>query len=228
MLGQRVINAILRPLFALLLPYDVQGQENLPPEGPVVVMINHINLLDVVMPGMFLPRDVVMLSKIENFRAPILGLFVRAYGALPLRRGEADLEAMKLSLQTLKRGQVLVIAPEGTRSKDARLQPGHDGLAFVASQANVPVVPFVMYGHENWLQNLKHLRRTRLHVRIGEPFRFVVSGRRRRAELKAMTEEAMYRLAALLPPQYRGVYADTNRATSRYVEPWRPTPTRAS
>ncbi len=224
MLGQRIINAILRPLFALFLPYDVEGRENLPAEGPVLVMINHINLLDVVMPGMFLPRDVVMLSKIENFRAPVLGLLTRAYGALPLHRGEADLEAMRLSLETLKKGKVLVIAPEGTRSKDAKLQPGHDGLAFVASQASVPVVPFAMYGHEHWIQNLKRLGPTRLHIRVGEPFHFVVSGRRRRAELTAMTQEAMYRMAAILPAEYRGVYADMGRATSRYVEPWRPSP----
>jgi len=221
-LGQRIINAILRPLMALVLPYDVQGCENLPARGPAVVMMNHVNLLDVVMPGMFLPRDVVMLSKIENFQAPVLGLFVRAYGALPLRRGEADIEAVRLSLETLKRGQVLVIAPEGTRSGDGRLQPGRDGLAFVAALANVPVVPMAMYGHENWLSNLKRLRRTPLHVRVGQPFRFRVNGRRRRDELKAMTREAMYRLAALLPPEQRGDYADLSQATTDYIEPWSP------
>ena len=222
MLGQRIINAILRPLVALVLPYDVEGQENLPAEGPAIVMINHTNLLDVVMPGMFLPRDVVMVSKIENFRTPVLGLFVRAYGSLPLHRGEADLEAMRLSLQALKRGEVVVIAPEGTRIGHGRLQPGYDGLAFVASQADVPVVPFAIYGHVDWWRNLKRLRRTPLHIRVGEPFRFVLTGRRRRAELRAMTREAMYRLAALLPPENRGVYADVGRMAGEYTEPWHP------
>ncbi len=222
-LGQRIINAILRPLVALILPYDVEGRENVPAHGPVIVMMNHVNLLDVIMPGLFVPREVIMLSKIENFRAPVLGLFVRAYGALPLRRGEADIEAVRLSLETLKRGNVLVIAPEGTRSEHGRLQTGHDGLAFVATQADVPVVPFVMYGHEHWWDNLKRLRRTRLHVRMGKPFRFRLAGRRRRGELHAMTQEAMYHLAALLPPEYRGVYADPGGASEHYCEPYHPT-----
>ena len=222
MLGQRFIKAVLRPLMALFLPYDVQGRENLPREGPVVVLMNHINLLDVVTPGLFLPRDVVMLSKIENFRAPLLGFFVRMYGCLPVRRGEVDLQAMRLSLHALQKGRVLVIAPEGTRSGHGRLQAGHEGMAFVAAQADVPVVPFVTYGHERFKENLKRLRRTPMHVRIGEPFRFVLTGRRGRGELRGMTDEAMCRLAALLPPEYRGAYADAARATTCHTEPCRP------
>jgi len=222
MLGQRIINAILRPLFALLLPYDIEGTENLPAKGPVIVMMNHINFSDVVMPGMFLPRDVVMMSKIENFRAPVLGLFVRAYGALPVHRGEVDMEAMRLALQVLKRGEVLVIAPEGTRSGNGCLQVGHDGLAFVAVQTGVPVVPIAMYGHERLGRNLAHLRRTPLHVRVGKPFRFVAGKRQRREQLHAMTQEAMYRLAALLPPEYQGAYAGPERVTFVLTEPWLP------
>jgi 1-acyl-sn-glycerol-3-phosphate acyltransferase len=221
-LGQRIINAILRPLVALLLPHDVQGQENLPAEGPVIVMLNHVNFLDVIMPAMFLPRDVVMVAKTEIYRAPGFGLLVRAYGAVPLRRGEADLQAMRLSLEALRKGQVLGIAPEGTRSGHGRLQQGHDGLAFVAVQAGVPVVPFAIYGHNRFWEDLKRLRRTRLHIRVGEPFRFVARKRPQRDGLRAMTDEAMYRLAALLPPEFRGVYGDPSRATRCYTEPHTP------
>jgi 1-acyl-sn-glycerol-3-phosphate acyltransferase len=221
-LGQRIINAILRPAVELLLDYDVEGQENLPREGPVVVIMNHTNFVDVVLPAMFLPRDVVMLSKVENFRVPVLRVFVRVYGSLPVRRGEADLRAMRLSLTALKKGQVLVIAPEGTRSEDGRLQPARKGAALVAAQAGVPVVPFVMYGHQNLARNLQRLRRTPLHIRVGKPFRFVTTRRPRRDELQAMTEEAMARLAALLPPEYRGVCADSSCVVGRYTEPCPP------
>lgn len=221
-LGQRIINAILRPLVALLLPYDVEGQANMPAKGPVIAMMNHINLLDVIMPAMFLPRDVVMLAKAELFWAPVLSLFVRAYGPIPVRRGELDLHAVRLSLEVLKRGQVLCVAPEGTRSEHGKLQSAHDGLAFVATKAGVPVVPFVAYGHEEFWPNLKRLRRTRLHIRVGEPFCFVTRGHPRRADLQAMTQEAMCRLAELLPPRYRGACADAGRAASCHTEPFRP------
>jgi 1-acyl-sn-glycerol-3-phosphate acyltransferase len=222
MLGQRIINIILRPLIALLLPYDVQGAENLPQDGPVLVIMNHINFIDVVFPGLFLPRDVVMLSKVENFRLPFLGFFVRLHGSLPVRRGEPDLEALRRCLDVLKRGRVLVIAPEGTRSGQGRLQFGHDGLAFVATQANVPVVPMVSYGHEHFRSNIRQLRRTHVHICVGRPFRFRAKGRLRRNDLHSMTEESMYRLAELLPPDYRGAYADLSQASSRCIEPYTP------
>ncbi len=222
LVGQRIINAILWPLVALLLPWDVEGLENLPLRGPVLVLMNHINFLDVIMPALFLPRDVVMLSKIENFRAPVLGFFVWAYGAISVRRGEVDLQAMRGSLAVLKKGQVLCVAPEGTRSGDGHLQPGHDGAAFVAVQAGVPVVPFVSYGHEQFLRNIKRLRPTRLHIRVGQAFRFVQHNRRARTDLRPMTDEAMRRMAALLPPEYQGAYAGSGRAAYRYTEPLQP------
>ena len=218
-LGQRLINFVLRPLLGWLLPYDVHGAHNLPRHGPVLVLMNHINFIDVVVPGMFLPRDVVMLSKIENFRTPLLGLFVRAHGSLPVRRGEADLRAIKSCVQALRLGQVLVIAPEGTRSGDGRLQRAHAGMALVASQVDVPVVPMVSYGHERFRANLRRLRPTPLHVRIGPPFRFVRRDVCRRSDLQAMTEEAMFHLAALLPPEYRGAYADETQAPKGYTVP---------
>ncbi len=222
LIGQRIINCLLWAPVALLLPWDVHGIENLPREGPVLVLMNHINFLDVIMPAFFLPRDVVMLSKIENFHLPLLGFFVWAYGSLSVRRGQLDLQAMRGSLAVLKQGQVLCIAPEGTRSGHGRLQPGHEGAAFVAAQADVPVVPIVGYGHEQFIRNIKRLRPTRWHIRVGEPFRFVQRGGRLRDDLRPMTDEAMRRMAALLPPEYRGAFADRGQEAYEYTEPWRP------
>ncbi len=115
------------------------------------------------------------------------------------------------------------MAPEGTRSKECRLQPGHDGMTFIALRANAPVLPMAITGAKDLGSNLKRLRRTDVKIVIGKPFCFRPSGtanerkKVRRDVLHQMTEEAMYQLAAILPPEYRGVYSDLDSATERFL-----------
>jgi 1-acyl-sn-glycerol-3-phosphate acyltransferase len=127
MFTRRLLNFILRIVFKLLLNLEVVGLENVPLEGPLILMINHTHLIDPAMAGGVMPREIVAMSKAENFRDPILGIIVRLYGAFPVRRGEVDLQATRRALEVLHHGEVLLMAPEGTRSQDCRLQPGHDG-----------------------------------------------------------------------------------------------------
>ncbi len=218
MFTRRLLNFILRILFKVLLSLEVVGLENVPPEGPLILMINHTGLLDPVVAGGVMPREIVAMSKIENFRDPILGILVRLYGAFPVRRGEVDLQATRRALEVLHNGEVLLMAPEGTRSKECRLQPGHDGMTFIACRANAPILPTGITGVKDFGPNLKKLRRTDVKVVIGRPFRFRLSeGKVKRDVLHQMTEEAMYQLAALLPPEYRGVYSDLGSATERLL-----------
>jgi len=110
------------------------------------------------------------------------------------------------------------MAPEGTRSKEYCLQPGHDGMTFIARRANAPVLPMAITGVKDFSSNLKRLRRTDVKIVIGKPFRFRPGGEKvRRDVLHQMTEEAMYQLAAILPPEYRGVYSDLDSATGRFL-----------
>ena len=218
MFTRRLLNFALRIAFKSLLNLEVMGLENVPLEGPLILMINHTSLLDPAMAGGVMPREVVAMSKIENFRDPILGIIVRLYGAFPVRRGEMDLRALRQSLEVLRNGEVLLMAPEGTRSKECRLQPGHDGMTFMARRANAPVLPMAIAGVKDFGSNLKRLRRTDVKVVIGKPFRFQLSGKKvRRDVLHQMTEESMYQLAAILPPEYRGVYSDLDSATERFL-----------
>ncbi len=223
MFTRRLLNVILRALFKLLLNLEVKGLENVPLEGPLILMINHTSLLDPAMAGGVMPREVVAMSKIENFRDPILSIIVRLYGAFPVRRGEVDLQAARHALEVLHSGEVLLMAPEGTRSKEYCLQPGHDGMTFIARRANAPVLPMAITGVKDFSSNLKRLRRTDAKIVIGKPFRFRASGttnerkKVRRDVLHQMTEEAMYQLAAILPPEYRGVYSDLDSATGRFL-----------
>ena len=218
MFTHRLLNFLLRIAFKSLLNLEVMGLENVSPEGPLILMINHTHLIDPAMAGGVMPREIVAMSKIENFRDPVLGIIVRLYGAFPVRRGEVDLQATRCALEVLQNGEVLLMAPEGTRSKDCRLQPGHDGMTFIAVRANAPVLPMAIIRAKNLSSKLKRLRRTDVKIVIGKPFRFRLSGEKaRRDVLHQMTEEAMYQLAALLPPEYRGVYSDLDSATEQFL-----------
>ena len=218
MFTRRLLNFLLKIIFKLLLNLEVVGLENVPLEGPLILMINHTHLIDPAMAGGVMPREVVAMSKSESFRDPILGIIVRLYGAFPVRRGEVDLQATRRALEVLHNGEVLLMAPEGTRSKECRLQPGHDGMTFIALRANAPILPMAITGAKDLGSNLKRLHRTDVRIVIGRPFRFRSSEKKvGRDVLHQMTEEAMYQLAAILPPEYRGVYGDLDPATERFL-----------
>jgi 1-acyl-sn-glycerol-3-phosphate acyltransferase len=215
-----ILDKIGRFLIRTLFDLDVTGLENLPSTGPVILLINHVNFTDVGMLMVLLPRRPVGLAKEELVRNPLLGPIVRAFGVIPVRRGEVDRDALRQSSELLAAGQrVLMIAPEGHRSGHGRLQEAHDGVSFVAIRSGATVVPVATQGNERFWHNVFTLRKTRAHIVIGRGFRFHVSGGRPgRVTLHAMTIEAMYQLAALLPTEYRGVYGDLSQATAKYLD----------
>lgn len=219
---QRFARAVLGALLNALLDWEIIGLENMPADGPLIVIMNHIHFLDPILVSVGLPRDIAIMSKVENLRAPVLGPLARWYGSFPVHRGQLDLSAMRSSLQALERGYALLLAPEGTRSKSKRLQPGQDGTAFVATRSGAPLLPVGLYGNENFLSNLKRFRRTPCTMVIGKPFVFELNGHRpRREALSAMTREAMYQIADLLPPSYRGQFADSPDGF-QYTKPYMP------
>ncbi|MDQ7030062.1 MAG: lysophospholipid acyltransferase family protein [Ardenticatenia bacterium] len=206
-------NWVLRHvLFPLFLRVTVHGLEHVPAEGPLIVVINHLSLLDPPLVGAYFPRDVEMMAKAELFHRPVVGWIVRHYGAFPVARGEADLSALKHAMRALKQGRVILMAPEGTRSKTHQLQQGKEGVALVAARTGAAVLPVALFGHEEWWRHLLRLRRPQVTMRIGMPIRLASERRADRRTLQAMTEQIMVGLANLLPPAYRGVYAD--RVTS--------------
>jgi len=211
-------NSVLRILFKILLKVEIVGLENVPPEGPLILMITHTNFLDPVLAGGLMPREVVMMSKAENFWHPILGILVRLYGAFPVRRGEVDLRAIRRSLEVLANGEVLLMAPEGTRSGHGRLQKGHDGMTYIALRADAPILPMAIIGGERFWAHLPKLHRTPIKIIVGQVFRFSPELERvGRATMSKMTEEAMYQLASLLPPERWGFYSDLNSATEEHL-----------
>ncbi len=217
MRARPVLNFILRILFRLFLRCKVEGWENFPRKGKVILMINHINFIDPVLVGALAPREVTMMAKREVLDYPFLGFFIRLYGVVPIRRGEIDRKALQSALEALIREQPLLIAPEGTRSHHGRLQKAKDGIAYIALKTDAPILPIAIWGQEKFFQNIKKLRPTEVRIRIGRPFKFVPPPRLERGDLTKMTTEAMYILASLLPPEYRGVYANPEGVNFHYV-----------
>ena len=218
MRARPILNFILRILFRIFLRCKVEGLENFPRKGRVILMINHINFLDPVLVGALAPREVNMMAKREVLDYPFLGFFIRLYGVIPIRRGEIDRRALKSALETLLREEPFLIAPEGTRSHHGRLQKAKDGIAYIALRTDAPILPIAIWGQEKFFQNIKKLRPTEVNIRIGRPFKFVPPPKLERGDLTKMTTEAMYILASLLPPEYRGVYANPEGVNFHYIQ----------
>jgi 1-acyl-sn-glycerol-3-phosphate acyltransferase len=149
----------------------------------------------------------VGLAKAESWKNPLLGWLFNLWGAIPVRRGEMDLAALRKCLDVLRDGGILVVAPEGTRSRHGCLQRGHPGVVALALRSGAPILPLAFCGGEALKRNAKRLRRTPFHVMVGEPFHLSVEGRVAQAVRQDLTDKIMYKLAALLPSEYRGEYA---------------------
>ncbi len=202
-------NRVLSIVFNVALDLKLSGLEHVPRTGPLIVAINHSSFIDPLLVGIYMPRPVVMMSKIENFRLPIWGPMVKAYGAFPIHRGEVDRTALKKALEVLHQGEALLMAPEGTRSADGQLQVGHDGLALIATRSGAPILPFAIAGAKPVSQNIKRLRRTKVQVVIGQPIHLESApSKANREALAALTDQVMLRLSELLPAEQRGVYRE--------------------
>ena len=134
-----------------------------------------------------------------------------------------DISALRSALNALDEGKILAISPEGTRSGHGRLQPGLPGVVLLALKSQAPILPIVHYGSEEYKRNLLRLRRSDFHIVIGEPFRLRTPEERVTRQIRGkMLDEMMYRLAALLPSEYRGVYSNLDQATDEYLIPAEP------
>jgi 1-acyl-sn-glycerol-3-phosphate acyltransferase len=204
---------------SLMCRIDAPDFQKVPRKGPFIVYSNHTGQIEVpLMYSHLQPRPVTGLAKIETWDGWFLHWLFNLWGAIPIRRGEADMTAMRTSLQVLKNNEILVIAPEGTRNKTGKLLRAQPGIVTLALRTGAPLLPVAHWGGENFLSNLKRLKRTDFHIRVGEPFKLVPDYGHVPKEIRQqMVDEMMYRLATLLPDYYRGAYADLENATDRYL-----------
>ncbi|MDN5276475.1 MAG: 1-acyl-sn-glycerol-3-phosphate acyltransferase [Clostridiales bacterium] len=160
----KLARAIVRPIMFLLFRLRVEGLENFPMEGKTIVYSNHISLLDPILIGCVLPRQVFFMAKVELFKIPLLRTIIRHLGAFPVKRGSADLSAIKHSLQVLNEGKVFGIFPEGTRSKTGFLQSFSHGIASIAHKSRAKILPIAIVGQYRLFRPIT--------VKIGKPLNF--------------------------------------------------------
>jgi 1-acyl-sn-glycerol-3-phosphate acyltransferase len=210
----RTLRSIIRFFMKLIAEIKLEGREKLP-EGNVIVAANHLGRLDTAVLLCVLDREDIIMPIAEKYKKhPLYGAIGRAANGVWLNRFEADYSALKQILNRMKQGGLLVIAPEGTRSKTEALQEGKMGVAFLASHSGYPVLPVAVTGTEDRrvLENLKHFRRSKIRVRGADPFHITIpKGKGREEAMRQATDEIMCQIAALLPEKYRGVYADHPR-----------------
>lgn len=210
----RTLRSIVRFIVKLIADIEVKGLERLP-EGNVIVAANHLGRLDTAALLCVLDREDIIMPVAEKYKDhPFYGAIGRAVNAVWLNRFEADYSAFRQILERMKHGGILVIAPEGTRSKTEALQEAKMGVAFLASKSRYPVLPVAVTGTEDRgiLENLKHFRRSRITATAAELLYIdVPTGKHRDDAMRRATDEIMCQIAALLPEKYRGVYADHPR-----------------
>ena len=218
-LAHWAVTSIIKRLARILCRVDARQLARFPDRGPLILTINHVNFLEAPVFYTHLhPRPLTGFAKVETWDSPVLGMLADLWGAIPLQRGEADMSALRVALKALEGGQIVGVAPEGTRSGDGRLQRGHPGVVLLALRSNAPLLPLVSYGGELFWSNLRRLRRTDFHVAVGRPFYLSPNGTKITREVRQqMTDEIMCQMASLLPPAYRGVYSDPASATTTFL-----------
>lgn len=206
-----VINLVLR----LATRIRVINRENAPLDQSFVLASNHIGRLDAALVYHFSQRrDIIMIVAEKYRKIPLIPWFVKQLDGIWVDRFNADFAAVRETLNRLKKGGVLVLAPEGTRSPTGKLQKAWAGAGYLAAKAGVPIVPVALLGSEdaNVMAHLRRLKRPEITIRVGQAFRLPPFPRQdREAVLQAYTDEIMCHIAALLPPERRGEYAQHPR-----------------
>lgn len=192
--------------------YVVVGKENVPAEGPLIVASNHLNNADPPAVALALQRLPTFMAKREMLSWPILGPAFRAFGAFPVRRGGADLSAIRMATEIVNEGNMIIMFPEGTRSRTGGLTKGHPGTALIGLRTGAPIIPVAVTGTETviwpWVF-IKPLSIKRITVTLGVPFTLPPVDKVNSEAASEATKLIMNKIAELLPPEYRGIYADS-------------------
>jgi 1-acyl-sn-glycerol-3-phosphate acyltransferase len=208
--NRRIVRAITRRLFSILTHWEVQGVENIPPSGPLIVYANHQNHIDGNILIAAMPWGISYMATVDLWSVPVTGQLLHLYGAIQLHRGEVDRNALRQAYGVLGDGGVIGIFPEGTQSPTGQLIRARAGASYIARQSGRPLLPVGLVGMDRLYDGWAHRERSRITVVVGKPYTLPPKDPAlgRREDLQAMTDQMMLRLAVLLPEDYQGVYRE--------------------
>lgn len=214
----RFITFIIKLLLKILCKVEGDKLESIPHQGPLILVINHINFLEVpLIYTLLLPRKVCGILKKESWDSWFVGMLAKEWEAIPVNRETPGISTFKETGKALKEKKILCIAPEGTRSGTGVLAKGYPGVVFLALKNRVPILIVAHYGAENFWYNIKRLKRTRVTFVVGKPFMLASEMKTTKNVYQEMTDQIMARMAFMLPERYRGAYADMKIISDKYI-----------
>ena len=207
-----ILRPIFRGLFHILSHVRVHGKEHVPKSGPYLIAINHVSLYEPPFILAFWPVAPEAAGAVDIWERRGQDILVRLYGGIPVHRGEYDRKVIDMMQAVLKSGRPLLLAPEGGRSHTPGMRRALPGAAYLASLAQVPIVPVGISGAtDDFFDRAIHGKRPTLEMRIGPPVTLPaleVRGETRRLARQRNADQIMLHIAALLPPEYQGVYGE--------------------
>jgi 1-acyl-sn-glycerol-3-phosphate acyltransferase len=208
-----VLKVIFRAIFRTLSRVTVTGAENVPLGKPYVVAMNHVSIYDPPLAAAFWPEYLEIIGAIDVFGKPGQGQVLRAYGVIPVHRGDYDRALLTRIIRIIESGFPLLIAPEGARSHVPAMNRARPGIAYIVEKTRVPVVPLAIVGTTNdFWQRARRGKRPVLEMHIGRPIllpEITARGTEKHEARQHNADLVMSHIAGLLPLEYRGIYAES-------------------
>ena len=213
-----ICNFSFKQTLSIFSDIKISGKENIPLNGPVIIVSNHISNIDPAIVAASITRRPNFLAKKELFNNFFLNNFLRSYGAYPVDRGKGDIGALRWGEKQLKKGNALILFPEGTRSKSGKLMKGKSGVVKLAAITGSPIIPMGISGSEN-LQNLLKVLVpiSKLRIKIGSSFFVKKENFLNKNDYEEATKEIMIKIAMQLPNKYHGDYQVDENLKFSYI-----------
>ncbi len=212
-ISRPILKTVFRGIFHLLGRVTVTGKEHIPYGTRYLVAMNHVSIFDPPLIGAFWPEQLEIIGASDVFEKPGQGEVLKAYGVIPVHRGEYDRALFTKIISVINAGYPLLIAPEGGRSHVTAMRRALPGVAYIVEQTSVPVVPVGLVGTtEDFWRRARRGERPALEIRIGRPIKLpenTAKGAEKHEARQQNADLVMRYLAGLLPEEYRGVYAES-------------------